>query len=406
MCGQALFLICYGKSMKKLIFFLPFVFCIKAPALELTHTFTHLWSDSSGTALLYRWNAGGKFSAGRHGFSSAARISWLDSTVGYCETSFVKGDFFAEYKNRCFGLSGDFGFSFADSVTVSADHVYSQEGVSGINGKFAVPVYIGDAVIKPYFSFFTAESKKGDFYWFYGNVENPYTGQYGAEFLYKNHEFNGSFCAGTVHILNNENFRLVDATYNLFSVLYRQTWYATRAMFKPYSGCAFFFGDFNGALTSENQLYFLYPYKYYKVHGDIQAFAVLAGILFEYRRNSFLFSLDCNSIFFCSQTGSYDVKWRYKKNILFDGSSGSDSGNIDFMNKTGLVSVNSKFAYNICRSKLNMNVFLSKIWLIPFRLSSGDGSGGTSGDSDGGISENFVFSWIFSGISAGISFCM
>ncbi|WP_078932878.1 hypothetical protein [Treponema porcinum] len=50
--------------------------------------------------------------------------------------------------------------------------------------------------------------------------------------------------------------------------------------------------------------------------------------------------------------------------------------------------------------------FLSKIWLIPFRFSSGDGSGGTSGDSDGGISENFVFSWIFSGISAGISFCM
>ena len=392
--------------MKKLIFFLSFVFCMKVTAFELSHTFTHLWSDSSGTALLYRWNAGGNFSAGRHEFSSDARIYWLDSTVNYCETSFVKGDFFLEYKNSHFGLSGDFGFSFADSVTVSADRVYSQEGVSGINARISVPVYIGNAVVKPYFSFLTAETKKGDFYWFYGNVENPYTGQYGVQFLYKNHEFDGSFCAGTVSILNNEDSRLVDASYNLFSVLYRQTWYARRAMFKPYSGCAFFFGNFNGALTSENQLYFLYPYKYYKVHGDIKALAVLAGILFEYRRNSFLFSLDCNSIFFANQNGSYDVKWRYKKNILFDGSSGSDFGNIDFINMTGLVSVNSKCAYDICFSKLNMNVFLSKIWLIPFRLSSGDGSGGTSGDSDGGISENFVFSWIFSGISAGISFCM
>lgn len=39
--------------------------------------------------------------------------------------------------------------------------------------------------------------------------------------------------------------------------------------------------------------------------------------------------------------------------------------------------------------------FLSKIWLIPFRLSSGDGSGGSSEGSDGGISENLVFSWLF-----------
>lgn len=380
---------------------LPFVFCIKVSAFELTHTLTHLWSDSSGTAILYRWNAGGNFSAGRHEFSSAARISWLDSTVSYCETSFLKGDFFAEYKNRRFGLSGDFSFSFADSVTVFADHVYSQEGVSGINARISVPVYIGDAVIKPYFSFFTAESKKGDFYWFYGNVENPYTGQYGVQFLYKNHEFNGSFCAGTVHILNNEDSRLVGSSYNLFSVLYRQTWYAARAMFKPYSGCAFFFGDFNGALTSENQLYFLYPYKYYKVHGDIKAFAVLAGILFEYHRNSFLFSLDCNSIFFANQNGSYDVKWRYKKNIFFDGSSGSDFGNIDFMNMMGLFSVDSRCSYDICFGELNMNMFLSKIWLIPFRVSAGGAFGGTSEGSDGGISENLVFSWLFSGISVG-----
>ena len=374
---------------------------MKVTAFELSHTFTHLWSDSSGTALLYRWNAGGNFSAGRHEFSSGVRISWLDSTVNYCETSFVKGEFFLEYKNSHFGLSGDFGFSFADSVTVSADRVYSQEGVSGINARISVPVYIGNAVVKPYFSFLTAETKKGDFYWFYGNVENPYTGQYGVQFLYKNHEFNGIFCAGTVHILNNEDFRLVDASYNLFSVLYRQTWYACRAMFKPYSGCAFFFGNFNGALTSENQLYFLYPYKYYKVHGDIKAFAVLAGILFEYHRNSFLFSLDCNSIFFANQNGSYDVKWRYKKNIFFDGSSGSDFGNIDFMNMTGLFSVDSRCAYDICFGELNMNMFLSKIWLIPFRVSAGGAFGGTSEGSDSGISENLVFSWLFSGISVG-----
>lgn len=179
------------KTMKKLIFFLPFVFCIKVPALELTHTLTHLWSDSSGTALLYRWNVVEDFYAERYEFSSGASISLLDSTVHYCETSYVKGNFFADYKNRYFGLSGDFGFSFADSVAVSANHVYNQEGVSGINARISVPVYIEDAVIKPYFNFFTAESKKGDFYWFNGNVENPYTGQYGVQLLYKNHEVNG-----------------------------------------------------------------------------------------------------------------------------------------------------------------------------------------------------------------------
>lgn len=394
--------------MKKIFSFLLLLFfCMGVHAAGLGYTLTHVWSDSTGTALLHRWRADGGVSVGEHRISADARVLWLDSTVGYFDTSFVKGDFRAEYTNRVFGFSADAGFCAADSVSVSAGHTYAQEAVSGFNGAFSVPFTVKGAEICPYFRFCTAGAEKGDFYWFYGNAEIPYAGQYGIRGAYKNHEWDGSFLAGTLRILNNESDRLVDAAFNLFLCTYRQIWSAGRSTFSPYIGGAFFFGDFTGALTDKNQQYFLYPYKYYNVSGKADGAAVLCGLRFEYQRNAFSFSADMNSIVFVRQSGSYDARWRYKKNIFFDGTAGTESGNLDFLNAAGLASVDCKGVYAVQCKKLRFDVFLSKNWLIPFRFSSGGGGsdGGGSAES-GGIAGDIVFSWLFSGISAGVSFCM
>ncbi len=399
-CAGRLF--CFVKMKKFFFAFLFFLFA-KLYSLEANHSVTHLWSDSSGSAFLYNWNLKDDWFVKNQNFYIGANISYLDSSVDYLKTSAVKGDFCAEYSNEFFGFHGDFGFFSTDAISISANNIYNQQEILGFNGKVAIPFYINSFSIKPYFGFFSGETETGDFYWFYGNIKNPYLGQYGIQLTYKNHNLDGFFVAGKTFIFNNENSELVNIFGKLFVFTYKQSWKSEHTKFEPYIGGVFFYGDFSGAVTDKNQSYFLYPYKYYKMNGNINAFAVLNGIFFEYKKYNFCFSVDFNSVFFTTQAGIYDISWKYKRNLFFDGSVGSDSKKIDFLNLTGLISIDCKAEYSFLIKKVGLNIFFAKDFLIPFKISTNSSSRGGNKSSDNNKISEFILSWIFSGISGGIS---
>lgn len=388
--------------MKKFFVFLLGFALSKLYSFEFSHNICNLWSDSSGAAILFSWNLNDYLPVKKHKFFAGANLFYLDSSVEYFKGSAFKGDFCAEYANDFFGISADFGFVSAGSLSVNAEHIFTQKEICGFNGKIAVPFYIKEFSVKPYFGFFSGDSEKGDFYWFYGNVKNPFSGAYGIQFSFMNHQLDFCFCAGKIHVLNNDDKMLVDAAGNLFVCTYSQLWKIARWKFKPYTGAAFFYGDFNGSLTDKNQAYFLYPYKYYKVNGVFEAAVLLNGLFFEYEKYKLSFSMDFNSIFFAFQSGKYDADWKYKKNILFSGGSGKDSANIDFLNLAGLVSADFKAKYCIPLNFADLDVFLSKNFVVPFKVSAKKSSGaGNSASSRNDIFSKLVLPWIFSGISIG-----
>ena len=104
------------------------------------------------------------------------------------------------------------------------------------------------------------------------------------------------------------------------------------------------------------------------------------------------------------QSGRYDAEWKYKKNILFGGGSGKDSANIDFLNLAGLVSADFKTKYNIPFDFADLDVFLSKNFVVPFKVSAKKSSGaGNSVSSGNDVFSKVVLPWIFSGISIGFN---
>lgn len=388
--------------MKKFFFFLLGFMFSKLYSFEFSNNICNLWSDSSGTAILFNWNLNDFLPVKNHKFFAGANLFYLDSSVEYFKGSVIKGDFCAEYANDFFGVSADFGFFSSGSLSVELGHVFKQEEIGGFNGKIAVPFYINEFSVKPYFGFFSGNSEKGDFYWFYGNVENPFSGAYGIQLSFRNHQLDACFVTGKIYVMNNNDEKLVEAAENLFVCAYRQLWKTSFWKFKPYAGVAFFYGDFNGSLTDVNQSYFLYPYKYYKVNGVFEAAVLLNGLFFEYEKCKFSFSMDFNSIFFAFQSGKYDTAWKYKKNIFFSGSSGKDSGNIDFLNLAGLVSADFKAKYCIPLNFADLDLFLSKNFIVPFKISAQKSSGAGNSSSSGNDSfSKFILPWLSSGISIG-----
>lgn len=399
-CAGRLF--CFVKMKKFFFAFLFFLFA-KLYSLEANHSVTHLWSDSSGSAFLYNWNLKKDWFVKSNNFYVDANFFYLDSTVEYFKSSVIKGDFCTEYSNDFFGFHGDFGFFSTDAISIRADNIYSQQEILGFNGKIVIPFYINNFSIKPYFGFFSGETENGDFYWFYGNITNPYMGQYGLQLTYKNHNLDGFFVAGKTFIFNNENSELVKIFGKLFALTYKQSWKSVHIKFEPYIGSMFFYGDFEGSLTDKNQAYLLYPYKYYKINGNVDAFAVLNGIFFEYKKCGFSFSTDFNSAFFVTQDGIYNADWKYKRNLFFNGSAGKDSKKVDFLNLAGLISINCKAEYSFLIEKLGFNIFFAKDFLIPFKISKNSSSGVEKNSSDNNKISEFICSWVFSGISGGIS---
>ena len=399
-CAGRLF--CFVKMKKFFFAFLFFLFA-KLYSLEVNHSVTHLWSDSSGSAFLYNWNLKNDWFVKNNNFYVGANFFYLDSTVEYFKSSIIKGDFCAEYSNDFFGFLGDFGFFSTDSISINANNIYSQQEILGFTGKVAIPFYINDFSIKPYFGFFSGETETGDFYWFYGNIKNPYIWQYGIQLAYKNQNLDGFFVAGKTFIFNNENSELVKIFGKFFALTYKQSWKSAHIKFEPYIGGVFFYGEFDGSLTDKTQDYLLYPYKYYKINGNVDAFAVLNGVFFEYRKCGFCFSTDFNSVFFAAQNGIYNANWKYKRNLFFNGSAGKDSKKIDFLNLAGLISINCKAEYSFSIEKAEFNIFLAKDFLIPFKISKNSSSGGGNNSSDNTKISEFAVSWIFSGISGGIS---
>lgn len=400
-CAGRLF--CFIKMKKFFLALLLFLFA-KLYSLELNHSVTHLWSDSSGSAFLYDWKLKNDWFIKNQNFYFGANISYLDSSVDYLRSHALKGDFCVEYSNDFFGFLGNFGFFSTDEIFVNANNTYNQQEILGLNGKIAIPFYIKNLCIKPYFAFFSGESESGDFYWFYGNIKNPYIGQYGIQTLYKNHCLDGFFISGNSFIFNNKNSKLIDIAENSFVLIYKQSWKKSYNKFEPYIGGLFFYGEFNGALTEKNQSYLLYPYKYYKINGNIDAFAVLNGLFFECKKYNFCFSIDFNSLFFVFQSGKYDATWKYKNNIFFNGTVGKNSENIDFLNFAGIFSVDCKTEYSLLIKKVDFKIYLSKNFVIPFKISKIENfSDEKKSSKKSSEFAEFTWSWIFSGISCGIS---
>lgn len=396
--------------MKKhfLSFLLFFVLLpLKIFSFDFLQRTTHLWSDSSGTSFLYDFTAQNEWKIKNNSIVALVNASYLDSSVKYFSSDIFSATVFAVYKNSFFGINTSFTSFSSSSLLVNADHAYSQNELSAFYTTVSVPIYVEDFCIKPYFNFLSCKTESGDFYWFYGKINAPYLGCYGLSLEYKNHFIDFFYAGGKSSILTDEksgveDLTLVSIAENIFALFYKYSWFCKNFTLKPYSGGLFFYGDFNGNLNNVNQLYALYPYKYYKIKGTANAFAILTGLNFDCKKNDFAFSLDLSSIFFAFQNAPYSCNWKYKNNLLFDGSYGSDFGDIDFLNLFGLVFLDCKADYSVLVKKVNLNFFLKKLFVLPFKILKPPSSSSFSSSSSSDFS-SLALSWIFSGISCGCS---
>lgn len=187
------------------------------------------------------------------------------------------------------------------------------------------------------FVFGRANVASGDMYYFYGRADDfllfggkaAINAPFGISFftLAGNLEFNlktdknkrvgnldASICA--FYLAKEFHFRLAD----YFSI-------------KPFAGYAQLSANGSAWLTSVNQTYFLFPFKYAGGNFDGKIHFISAGLSFDIKKGGFAFSLDFIYLASIKNSISGIYAYQFKKSVFFDGS--SDIGCIQFPDTAG-----------------------------------------------------------------------
>ena len=141
-----------------------------------------------------------------------------------------------------------------------------------------------------------------------------------------------------------------------------------------------------------------FPFIYANVNGDLFAHILNFGLDFNFEKKYYNFVSNLNSIFFLNQDGKYIFDYLFKKNLIFDGSSGTEEGKLDFVNHWGLIILDLKSEFFVKFPKISSSVNISKTFIIPFYF------GERNKPEFKPISKNDILSYLLSGTKIGIKF--
>ena len=225
------------------------------------------------------------------------------------------------------------------------------------------PVDLGSFVLTPSFLYGRGKWERGDFEYFYGKPDLPGINGLEISLSYNSsHLLSTGYYFGNAKLLNNGNTELFNSDFYLCKASYK---YANKTYFDLLAGFAYANMETSGALTAQNQSYFLFPYSFYNASGslDVKAIYGIADLNFESEFASYGLKLGSVLAIDGEMNGNMHYKHRkfYGRDEVFD-----SIGTLHFKN-SGLVF--SVIGVNTKRIKLG-EVFLQygiqKPFVIPF----------------------------------------
>jgi len=387
---------------------------------EISGTAGTLWVQDDGAAA-YR-KSGMVFSLSPPVFSLgfdlgqvSSSLPWFNSSVfglkGQCGIDMPAG-----------GLTAAFGF-FNQSPVYAAieDIVLSNDGGQGYFFSLETPLRFGSLSIVPHFLYGEAGWSDGDLYWFFGKPRIPslhifglylYYDHYGDWGRYK-HGMGFSSLRADLNIISNENEPLFNTMLNGGLFLYQCSLERKKFAITGILGWLWAGASLEGALTTSNQPYFLFPYLFYNVNAALEAQAGFALIRFRSNQGIFRYNVDLGAVHVFYDQVKADI--HYQKKRLFGGEAAYEeiSPEINGLGAAFLLLEAGISALPISRrfNRLRFSLGLQKAFILPWGyeklVPSGGGSPGESsgteifpaGEPSGTVTSSLIKTILLSGLS-------
>jgi len=346
-----------------------------------------LWVEDDGAATY--WHSGFALTFGEYYFLSAdvgqvaANLPWADGTVlGF------KGQ--GGFDMPRGGVAFAVGSMSHQRVGAAVDKiVVSNDGGAGFFMSIHTPLRFGAFSAAPYVLYGEASWTDGDLYWFFGKPKLPSLLLYGADFTLDQfdryqHALRAYGFSAKLDITSNENEPLFATAVDAGLFCYQFSQKGEKLNFTGTLGWVFAKASLDGALTSSNQPYFLFPFLLYHLDAHLDLQAGFAGFRFQHTLGIFQYSLNLGALHIFHDQGGVDIHYQMKK--LFSGQEVFDS--LDFELKglgAAFLVIDAGFPALPITKKLRLSLGLQKVFAIPWgyeRFLDSDGAAANSAASD------------------------
>lgn len=225
------------------------------------------------------------------------------------------------------------------------------------------PFDFGPFILTPSFLYGMGKWEKGDFEYFYGKPDLPSISGFEISLSHNSsHLLSAGYYFGNAKLLNNENTELFSSDFYFCDIFYK---YAPKAYFNLSAGFASANVEMGGALTAQNQSYFLFPYSFYNAAGSLDVKAIYGIADFSFESEFAIYGFKLGSAF--AIDGEMNGNMHYKHRKFYGDDEVFDSINTLHFKNNGIVF--SVIGINTKKIKLG-EVFLQygvqKPFIIPF----------------------------------------
>jgi hypothetical protein len=327
-----------------------------------------LWVEDDGAA--WYWHSGLELTLGEYFFLGidlgqvSANLPWADGSVfGFMWRYGIdtpRGGFTLAVGS----LSHSLVSAAADKVVISND------GGDGFCFSIETPLRFGPLSLAPYLLYGEASWDNGDLYWFFGKPKLPFLLIYGADFSldqqgrYK-HTLGSYGFSADIRIISNEDEPLFDTNLNAGLFFYQFSREEEKLVFTGTLGWFFTRASLEGALTSSNQPYFLFPFSFYNINAGFEIQAGFAGFRFRHSLGIFQYGFNLGALHIFYDRGGVDIHYRMKR--LFGGDEAFDEINPDLSGLgAAFFLLEAAFPALPLTRKLRLSLDLQKAFVVPW----------------------------------------
>lgn len=317
-------------------------------------------------------------------------MDFFQNTFHFCNVNFL-------YANPYFETKTNFNINNSEKLFLSVEKKeFLLNEIKNMYFQQEFLVKINDFQINPFAFFSNTNRSDGEFYWVNGQIEIPFVKNFGINLKYKQNELKFSYSDGNLNLYNTDSDFLGNLFAKNFKFSYQYDIDLENFSIIPQFEYNFILGNFDISLTKDNQKFLLFPFIYSNIDGNFYGHLLNPKIDFRFIKKNFTFLCDLETFYFVKQDGSYLFDYKYKKNFIFDGSSGSENSQIDILKYSGLILLNLDCNYTFYIKKFEIDTYFTKDFVIPFSFNV------DLDFDDFEITREDIKSWLFSGISLGM----
>jgi len=243
-------------------------------------------------------------------FAFFAKIAFASSEAGAYFVYEYGKMYEVEHKSQNMDLSAKILFQNPISFYWNSSNMESNGGkIALLSASF--PFSISSYVLEPAILFGKGAWEKGDFSYFYGKPNLPFVLGFGMSFYVGSNSITTNYTLCNGKIVNNQgDYELFNSDLYIYNAYYK---FNSSKNFNLYAGFAGLNADAAGALTAENQGYFLFPYLFYETSGHLNVKTVYGMTNLNVESASAEYGMDLGALVAVSDNNAGNLHYKYRK---------------------------------------------------------------------------------------------